>query len=79
MTKAVNGVCHVSLADGTHVEALPINLATGGQTTTLSIRPERVEVDPTLPEISNRITGTVNDIIYLGDHLRARHDCRRQR
>jgi putative spermidine/putrescine transport system ATP-binding protein len=72
VTKAVNGVCHVSLTDGTQVEALPINLTSGGTTTMLSIRPERVEVDPTGPEFTNRITGTVNDIIYLGDHLRAR-------
>jgi putative spermidine/putrescine transport system ATP-binding protein len=40
--------------------------------TTLSIRPERVEVDPSTSDVTNRITGTVNDIIYLGDHLRAR-------
>ncbi len=73
ITKAVNGVCHVSLADGTHIEALPINVQAGGTTTTtLSIRPERVEVDPSTPDINNRITGVVNDIIYLGDHLRAR-------
>ncbi len=72
ITGAVNGVCHVALADGTHIEALPINVTSGGAQTTLSIRPERVEVDPQTPDINNRITGTVNDIIYLGDHLRAR-------
>ena len=72
VTKASNGVCHVALSDGSNVQALPINLAAGAAMTTLSIRPERVEVDPTSPEISNRVTGVVNDIIYLGDHLRAR-------
>ena len=72
VTKAINGVCHVALSDGTNIEALPINVRAGGSTTMLSIRPERVEVDPATPDFNNRITGVVNDIIYLGDHLRAR-------
>ncbi len=68
---AANGVCHVALDDGTRIEALPIAVQGAGEPTSLSIRPERVEVDPTGAEYTNRITGTVNDIIYLGDHLRA--------
>ena len=72
VTKAINGVCHVALSDGTNIEALPINVRAGGSTTMLSIRPERVEVDPATPDFNNRIIGIVNDIIYLGDHLRAR-------
>jgi len=66
-----NGVARVTLTDGTAVEALPVNIAGSGAQTTLSIRPERVEVDPRSPDVTNRITGTINDIIYLGDHLRA--------
>jgi putative spermidine/putrescine transport system ATP-binding protein len=69
---AANGVCRVTLADGTEVEAVNVNVGGDGAATTLSIRPERVEVDPSTTDVTNRITGTVNDIIYLGDHLRAR-------
>jgi putative spermidine/putrescine transport system ATP-binding protein len=65
-----NGVCRVALTDGAEVEATAVNVAGAGAPTTLSIRPERVEVDPA-PDIANRIKGTVNDIIYLGDHMRA--------
>jgi putative spermidine/putrescine transport system ATP-binding protein len=68
---SVNGLCQVALEDGTRIEALPIMVHGNGDATSLSIRPERVEVDPNGPECTNRITGTVNDIIYLGDHLRA--------
>jgi putative spermidine/putrescine transport system ATP-binding protein len=73
---AANGICRVTLADGTEVEAVDVNTGADGAATMLSIRPERVEVDPSATgmgaEFPNRITGTVNDIIYLGDHLRAR-------
>jgi putative spermidine/putrescine transport system ATP-binding protein len=66
-----NGVCRVRLSDGTGVDALTINVAGQGAKTTLSIRPERVEVNPTSPEVTNRINGTVAELIYLGDHVRA--------
>ena len=71
VTGAVNGVCQVSLVDGTRIEAVPVGISGTGDATMLSIRPERVEVDPVSPEYTNRIKGTVSDIIYLGDHLRA--------
>ena len=66
-----DGVCSIRLADGTKVEAVPVKIAGKGAQTTLSIRPERVEVDPTSPDVSNRINGTVTELIYLGDHIRA--------
>jgi len=71
VTAQSNGVCRVALTDGTEVGALAVNVAGIGAMTTLSIRPERVEVNPTAPEIANRISGTIEEIIYLGDHLRA--------
>ena len=71
VTGAVNGVCQVSLVDGARIEAVPVGISGTGDATMLSIRPERVEVDPVSPEYTNRIKGTVSDIIYLGDHLRA--------
>jgi putative spermidine/putrescine transport system ATP-binding protein len=70
--KAVsNGVARVALQIGGEVDALAVNVAGAGAATTLSIRPERLVVDPAGENAGNRISGTVNDIIYLGDHLRA--------
>jgi putative spermidine/putrescine transport system ATP-binding protein len=66
-----NGSCRVELAGGTMVEALAVNARGDGVATTLSIRPERIEVNPTAPEIGNRVQATVKELIYLGDHIRA--------
>jgi len=68
---AVNGICSVTLGDGTRVEAVTACAGTPGMPITLSIRPERVELNPSLADCTNRITGVVNEVVYLGDHLRA--------
>ena len=65
------GVSRVRLADGSMVEAATVNVHGAGAQTTLSVRPERVEVNPTADEVANRIAGTVSELIYLGDHVRA--------
>lgn len=69
--RAADGLCMVRLGDGTTLEATAVNVTTQGAETTLSVRPERVEVNPTSPEMRNRIRGTVKELIYLGDHVRA--------
>ena len=65
------GVAKVRLADGGTVSATAVNVLDAGAATTLSVRPERVEVNPIDPDIANRIDGRVNELIYLGDHVRA--------
>jgi putative spermidine/putrescine transport system ATP-binding protein len=69
---AVNGTaCHVEV-DGAKVEALPIRIGGPGAPTTLSLRPERVKLNPVNGACSNVFTGRVEELIYLGDHTRVR-------
>jgi len=69
--RSLNGAtCGVEVAGGHLLEALKVNFTETGRRTTLSIRPERVEIDPQAADIANRLTGTVAGIIYLGDHVR---------
>jgi putative spermidine/putrescine transport system ATP-binding protein len=71
--RSVNGAtCAVEIAGGTSVEAIKVNVAEVGGTTLLSIRPERVEMNPTAADITNRLPGEVAETIYLGDHVRVR-------
>jgi putative spermidine/putrescine transport system ATP-binding protein len=67
--------CSVRLDGGVMVEALMVNVSKAGEQTTLSLRPERAVVDP--PEsdrYDTRLEGRVEELIYLGDHIRARLD-----
>ena len=69
--KSVNGeVCAVEIPGGPTVEALKINVLGQGQPTLISIRPERVELNPSASDITNRLNGTIGETIYLGDHVR---------
>tara|TARA_B100000925_G_scaffold274582_1_gene240149 strand:- start:88 stop:924 length:837 start_codon:yes stop_codon:yes gene_type:complete len=75
VVKEINGnVCTVDLESGHGtVKALKINVDSVGDKTQLSIRPERVTIDSTNPE-ANNFSGTIEELIYLGDHIRARLD-----
>ncbi len=70
--KSVNGqYCEVDLDAGGTTKALMINVNSAGQRTQLSVRPERVSVaSGDSPE--NKFTGKVEELIYLGDHIRVR-------
>jgi len=71
--RSLNGsTCGVEVAGGHMVEAIKVNVAEMGRATSLSVRPERVEIDPSIQEISNRLAGKVAETIYLGDHVRVR-------
>lgn len=63
--------CTVALDDGAIVHALPVNVAPGTKTT-LSIRPERIVINPSSGETDNVLSGKIAELIYLGDHIRAR-------
>ena len=62
----------VEIAKGTIVRAVTIEPFKVGEMTQLSIRPERVEIDPDPALYQNRVQGRVEEIIYLGDHIRTR-------
>jgi putative spermidine/putrescine transport system ATP-binding protein len=69
--KAVeNGVALVEAAGGGSVRALAVACGGPGAATRLSIRPERVTVGAT--HLPNRAEGRVEELIYLGDHIRCR-------
>ena len=61
--------CHVELDDGTRVVADPVNVSRTGERTTISLRPERIELDSE-HALDNGVEGTIREVIYLGDHLR---------
>jgi len=70
---AINGSgCDVEVEGGGMVKALKVNVDGAGQRTTLSLRPERVVLNPTGDTLPNVFDGKVEELIYLGDHIRTR-------
>ncbi|WAJ30441.1 ABC transporter ATP-binding protein [Antarcticirhabdus aurantiaca] len=65
--------CRVDLDGGGTVGAVPIAVQGIGSRTSLSIRPERVVLDPG-PDVPNGLDGVILELIYLGDHIRVRMD-----
>jgi putative spermidine/putrescine transport system ATP-binding protein len=64
--------CTVKVEDGNSVEALAVNVRKEGEQSTLSLRPERVFVRPEPGSCPNIFDATVEELIYLGDHVRTR-------
>jgi putative spermidine/putrescine transport system ATP-binding protein len=64
--------CTVQVEDGSHIEALVVNVRNTGEKSTLSLRPERVYVRPEPGSCPNIFDATVEELIYLGDHVRTR-------
>ena len=67
------GLCDVETG-GERIRALRIADCKPGDEITLSIRPERVSVNPEPGVYGNQIGGSVRDVAFLGDHLRVRMD-----
>jgi len=65
-------VCTVKLDSGESVAAQKVVADGIGARTTLSIRPERVEMDPPAGSVPVSIPGKIEELIYLGDHIRVR-------
>ncbi|HEX9771311.1 MAG TPA: ABC transporter ATP-binding protein [Kiloniellales bacterium] len=71
--KEINGnACCVELDSGGQVLGLKVNVNGVGERSTLSLRPERVEVNPPDGKYPNVFEGMVEELIYLGDHIRTR-------
>ena len=64
--------CTVRIDDGSLIQALAVNVGDVGQKTTLSLRPERVAINPPEGEFPNIFEAKVEELIYLGDHIRTR-------
>lgn len=61
--------CVLTLDDGTRIQAEAVNIDAVGSRSTLSLRPERIELEPSESR-DNIVEGTVREVLYLGDHLR---------
>jgi putative spermidine/putrescine transport system ATP-binding protein len=70
--RAVNGpTCVVAVAGG-EVRALAVRIEGVGSASTLSLRPERVLIDPSPERCPNVFDARVEELIYHGDHTRMR-------
>ncbi len=74
VTEITGDHCMVKVDSGDMVRALKVNVQAVGERTTLSLRPERVALNPAESQLENVFEGSVKELIYLGDHLRARMD-----
>ena len=63
--------CEVDVG-GALVQATAVNIAGPGSGTTLSLRPERVALGEPVDGCPNRFSGRIEELIYLGDHIRTR-------
>jgi putative spermidine/putrescine transport system ATP-binding protein len=68
------GECVVRLADGARIVARAVDVGGTGAPAVLSLRPERIALyrPGEANGAANRIAARVCELIYLGDHLRAR-------
>jgi len=72
VTEIAEDRCIVKVDSGEIVKALKVNVNKTGDRTTLSLRPERVTLNPAAGSLENIFEGIVRELIYLGDHLRTR-------
>jgi putative spermidine/putrescine transport system ATP-binding protein len=64
--------CKVKADDGSEITAKQVNIAGVGKRATLSLRPERVAVNPEPGQFDNNLQAKALELIYLGDHIRTR-------
>ena len=67
-----HSIATVKLDSSDVVKALAVNVGNKGERTLLSIRPERVEINPLAKNVDVLLRGRIAELIYLGDHIRAR-------
>jgi putative spermidine/putrescine transport system ATP-binding protein len=71
--KSINGnMCVIRTDKGEEIKSLKINVGAVGDGSTVSLRPERVEINSSDTNFENSFNGTVKELIYLGDHIRTR-------
>ncbi len=73
VVQEINGdVALVKLDDDSLIDAKPVNVSAAGERTTVSIRPERVEINPDLGADAHTLKADVLEFIYMGDVFRTR-------
>jgi len=69
----MNGMtCKAKIAGAGDVQALAINVEAVNRPIVLSLRPERVQPNPTPGTLPNVFSAEIAEVIYLGDHVRTR-------
>lgn len=66
------GTCTVDINGVGVVHAKAVNIRGVGAKTTISLRPERITIGPVAGSLPNIATATVQELTYLGDHVRVR-------
>ena len=64
--------CQIKADDDSVITANQINIAGVGKRATLSLRPERIAVNPEPGQYENNFKAVAKELIYLGDHIRTR-------
>ncbi len=62
-------VCH-AMVDNEDIKAFPVAIQEGDKFTSMAIRPERVKLNPNPDHYPNVFDARIEDIIFMGDHLR---------
>jgi putative spermidine/putrescine transport system ATP-binding protein len=62
--------CTVRLGDGATIAAATEQTLAAGDSVLVSLRPERVRLAPADATLANRFAGRVEEVVYIGDHLR---------
>jgi len=71
--KSIDGnMCVVTTDKGEDIKSLKINVNAVGDESTVSLRPERVEINSSDKSFENSFDAKVKELIYLGDHIRTR-------
>ncbi len=72
VVRELNGATCTVEVNGQSIKALPVNVSGPNDPTQLSLRPERVHLNPANGHFDNTFPGRVEELIYLGDHIRTR-------
>ncbi len=67
-----NQIATVTLENGETVTAHAGSVVKKGDRTLLSLRPERVDINPVAKSVDVVMKAVIAELIYLGDHIRAR-------
>ena len=71
--KSINGKnCVITTEKGDEITSMKINVNSVGDPSTVSLRPERVEINSSEGNFENSFNAKVKELIYLGDHIRTR-------
>ena len=71
VTEIASGSAKIQTDSGDTIFANPIAVNTSGDKSRISLRPERVSIDPN-EQLENQFTSVIREIIYHGDHTRVR-------